>query len=255
MVQAKSGTGKTVAFACALLDSVLLTNDVGSKKAKTKKQEEGVEAESPWNRNKEAISTSSSMSKSEKDSGYSFVRALCVAPTREIALQTADVLRTLALACAQCSKGRYRTEMVVCFFGGVPVADDGRAMKKKPVCVVGTPGRLKQLVEMEVLRVDKVETMVLDEADQLLTKSGLVEDVLFLIHSSKCGDAGNPAQRRRQIIACSATFSKNAKKRLKSFLTSMENVSLCEETVALRGVKMCYRLIDSDGNMDSKNKY
>ena len=89
------------------------------------------------------------------------------------------VASVAAAACAGSSRGRYKQERLACFFGGLPVADDGRAMKRRPACVVGTPGRMKQLVEMDILRTDQVRTVVLDEADQLLTKSGFCEDVLF----------------------------------------------------------------------------
>ena len=220
LVQAKSGTGKTVAFACRLLDSVLLTK--GEEVA-----EENV-----------------------MDERNSSVKAMCVVPTREIAIQMADVLRTLATACAGSSRGRYKQERLACFFGGLPVADDGRAMKRRPACVVGTPGRMKQLVEMDILRTDQVRTVVLDEADQLLTKSGFCEDVLFLIHAA--------SHKQRQLIACSATFSKNARKRIESLTTrdgmpsAIEKVSLCEETVALRAVKMCYRLLNRDTEQNEK---
>ena len=218
LVQAKSGTGKTVAFACRLLDSVLLT-----------KVEADVDTFAIDERGGKRVDVSSS------------VKAMCIAPTREIALQTADVLRTLAMACAGSSKGRFKQERLACFLGGLPVADDGRAMKRRPACVVGTPGRMKQLVEMDILRTDQIRTVVLDEADQLLTKTGFCQDVLFLIHAA--------SHKQRQLIACSATFSKNARKRMESLTTrdgkpsAIEKVSLCEETVALRGVKMCYRFI------------
>jgi len=100
------------------------------------------------------------------------------------------------------------------------------------------------------LRTDQVRTVVLDEADQLLTKSGFCEDVLFLIHAA--------SHKQRQLIACSATFSKNARKRIESLTTrdgmpsAIEKVSLCEETVALRAVKMCYRLLNRDTEQNEK---
>ena len=230
LVQAKSGTGKTVAFACRLLDSVLLTK---------------IEAEAPEEKREGEENDNDNFAIDERRRGRldasSSVKAMCIAPTREIALQTADVLRTLATACAGSAKGLYKQERLACFFGGLPVADDGRVMKRRPACVVGTPGRMKQLVEMDILRTDQIRTVVLDEADQLLTQVGFCQDVLFLIHAA--------SHRQRQLIACSATFSKTARKRMESLTTrdgkpsAIEKVSLCEETVALKGVKMCYRLL------------
>jgi ATP-dependent RNA helicase DDX20 len=230
MVQAKSGTGKTVAFACKLLDTCLL-----SREEKQTMIDDDADAAI------KTTTTTTTTTTHSSSSSQSSVKAMCIAPTREIALQTADVLRTLAIACANSSRGKYRQERLACFFGGLPVADDGRAMKKRPACVVGTPGRLKQLVEMDILRTDQIRTVVLDEADQLLTKSGFCGDVLFLIHAAN--------HKKRQLIACSATFSKNARKRIESLTTkdgkasAIEKVNLCEETVALQGVKMCYRLL------------
>ena len=175
-MQAKSGTGKTVAFACRLLDSVLLTKVEAAR-------EGGGGAKGGDGGNIDTFAIDERGGKRVDVS--SSVKAMCIAPTREIALQTADVLRTLATACAGSSKGRFKQERLACFLGGLPVADDGRAMKRRPACVVGTPGRIKQLVEMDILRTDQIRTVVLDEADQLLTKTGFCQDVFF----DTCGES------------------------------------------------------------------
>ena len=97
MVQAKSGTGKTVAFACKLLDTCLL-----SREEKQTMIDDDADAAI------KTTTTTTTTTTHSSSSSQSSVKAMCIAPTREIALQTADVLRTLAIACANSSRGKYR---------------------------------------------------------------------------------------------------------------------------------------------------
>jgi superfamily II DNA/RNA helicase len=61
------------------------------------------------------------------------------------------------------------------FYGGIPMSEDIRSLKeKKPAIVVGTPGRIKQLVKDRYLDVSGIAHFVLDECDKLLEKIGLI---------------------------------------------------------------------------------
>ena len=100
------------------------------------------------------------------------VTGLVLAPTRELAIQIRDELRDL---CA--FKEGVRT---VCLYGGQPIDKQILQLKKAPQIVVATPGRLMDHVKRRTVRLDKVETVVLDEADRMLDM-GFVRD-LSLIH-------------------------------------------------------------------------
>ncbi len=100
------------------------------------------------------------------------VTALVLAPTRELAIQIQDELRDL---CAFKEGVR-----VVCLYGGQPIDKQINQLKKKPQIVVATPGRLMDHVKRRTVRLDKVETIVLDEADRMLDM-GFVRDVTHIL--------------------------------------------------------------------------
>ena len=100
------------------------------------------------------------------------VTALVLAPTRELALQIRDDLRELA--------ARKRGVRVVCLYGGQPIEKQANQLKKRPQIVVATPGRLMDMKKRKALRLDKVETVILDEADRMLDM-GFIEDVTKIL--------------------------------------------------------------------------
>jgi len=112
-------------------------------------------------------------------------RALVLAPTRELALQTYDALS--ALDAVRC----------VAVFGGVDKAQQVRAIKGAQV-VIGTPGRILDLIGDGALALGGVEYLVLDEADRMLDK-GFENDIRRIIGYAKQGAA-------RQTLMC-ASFS------------------------------------------------
>ena len=89
------------------------------------------------------------------------VQAVILAPTRELAMQITAELRDLAA---------FMTSIrIVCLYGGAPIGKQIDALKKKPQIVVATPGRLSDHMKRRTVRLDAVETVVLDEADRIWT--------------------------------------------------------------------------------------
>ncbi len=100
------------------------------------------------------------------------ITGLVLAPTRELAIQIQDELRVL---CAFKEGVR-----VVCLYGGQPIGGQINQLKKKPQIVVATPGRLMDHMKRRTVRLDRVETVVLDEADRMLDM-GFVRDVTHIL--------------------------------------------------------------------------
>ncbi|MDY4953377.1 MAG: DEAD/DEAH box helicase [Candidatus Onthomonas sp.] len=100
------------------------------------------------------------------------VTALILAPTRELAIQIRDDLRELS--------ARKKGIQVVCLYGGQPIDKQINQLKKKPQIVVATPGRLMDHKKRRTLRLDKVETVILDEADRMLDM-GFIDDVTKIL--------------------------------------------------------------------------
>ncbi len=114
-------------------------------------------------------------------------RALVLAPTRELATQIAVEMRLLAA---------HTPLKVITIFGGVPVSRQVNQLHQRPEVVVGCPGRLLDLLQQGELRLDQVETLVIDEADHLFDM-GFLPSIRKII-------AALPA--RRQNLLFSATM-------------------------------------------------
>ncbi len=114
-------------------------------------------------------------------------RALVVAPTRELALQIQAEFQALA---------RFTNVRVVTVFGGVGQGPQATALRKRPEVVVACPGRLLDLLQQGLVRLDAVEVLVLDEADHMFDM-GFLPDIRRILSAL-------PA--RRQNLLFSATM-------------------------------------------------
>ena len=113
--------------------------------------------------------------------------ALILAPTRELALQIETELRKYAPPAL--------TSLSV--YGGTPIGRHYRALQRPPLVVVGTPGRLLDLMNTRHLRLDEVQYLVLDEADHMLDR-GFLRDIQKIIDT---------LPKNRQTLLFSATFA------------------------------------------------
>ena len=118
------------------------------------------------------------------------VQGLILAPTRELAIQIRDELRDL---CA--FREGVRT---VCLYGGQPIDKQITQLKAKPQIVVATPGRLMDHMKRRTVKLDKVQTVVLDEADRMLDM-GFIQDVTRIL---------DKMPHRRNLGLFSATISR-----------------------------------------------
>ncbi|KAE9050445.1 hypothetical protein PR003_g2568 [Phytophthora rubi] len=115
--------------------------------------------------------------------------ALILAPTREIAVQIETVLRQLA---------QFRPEIVIrTCIGGLPVAQDQRHLAAGCHIVVGTPGRVKALIDQCSLPCSAIRLLVLDEVDKLMARD-FESDIQCI---------ADALPERRQTLAFSATFT------------------------------------------------
>lgn len=131
------------------------------------------------------------LSKSPRN-GARHIRALILTPTRELALQ---------IESSFINYGRYLPMRVATVIGGVPFGGQIKALKKTPDILVATPGRLLDLIKQGHAIIDRVETLVLDEADRMLDM-GFINDVRQIISklpskrqtlffsATLCGDIG-----------------------------------------------------------------
>ncbi|MDD6160476.1 MAG: DEAD/DEAH box helicase [Oscillospiraceae bacterium] len=124
------------------------------------------------------------------DPALDTVQALILAPTRELAIQIRDELRDL---CAFREGVR-----VVCLYGGQPIDKQITQLKAHPQIVVATPGRLMDHMKRRTVKLDSVQTVVLDEADRMLDM-GFIQDVTRIL---------DRMPHRRNLGLFSATISR-----------------------------------------------
>ena len=117
------------------------------------------------------------------------VQGLILAPTRELAIQIGDELRGLLTF--------YNGIRVAVLYGGAGIGGQIKQLEKKPQIVVATPGRLMDHYNRKTVRLDKVQTVVLDEADRMLDM-GFFKDVTRIIDKVK---------NRKNLGLFSATIS------------------------------------------------
>ncbi|KYG91311.1 DEAD/DEAH box helicase [Metasolibacillus sp. FSL H7-0170] len=115
-------------------------------------------------------------------------QALIVAPSQELAMQIVNVIR-------EWTEGSEIT--VQQLIGGANAARQIEKLKKKPTIVVGTPGRLNELARSGKLKLKEIETVVLDECDQLLSREYRVVVKSFI----------DGAAYGRQVVVVSATIT------------------------------------------------
>ena len=117
------------------------------------------------------------------------VQGLILAPTRELAIQIGDELRSLLTY--------FNGIRVAVLYGGAGIGGQIKQLEKKPQIVVATPGRLMDHYNRKTIRLDKIQTVVLDEADRMLDM-GFFKDVTRIIEKVK---------NRKNLGLFSATIS------------------------------------------------
>jgi ATP-dependent RNA helicase DeaD len=135
-------------------------------------------------------------------------QAIVLAPTRELAIQVTAEMKNLG----QNIKGLKVLEI----YGGASIVDQMRALKSGAHIVVGTPGRVQDLINRDRLHLDEVHAFVLDEADEMLNM-GFVDDVTWIMEQ-----APDTAQR----VLFSATMPPMLKNIVERFLRNPEHIDV-----------------------------
>ncbi len=125
-------------------------------------------------------------------------QVMIMAPTRELALQVAGEIKRV---------GAHMGLMIDAVFGGVPIKEHITAAQWATI-LVGTPGRVRDLLERGHLRLETVKTMVLDEADEMLDM-GFKKDLEFILDA---------ARNRQQTLLFSATFPREIIRIAKTYM-------------------------------------
>ncbi|HEY1407003.1 MAG TPA: DEAD/DEAH box helicase, partial [Spirochaetota bacterium] len=146
------------------------------------------------------------------------VQALIITPTRELALQITQVAKMLATV----SGAR-----ILAAYGGQDVELQKRKLKGSIHIVIGTPGRLVDHLTRKSINLTQIDTLVLDEADQMLDM-GFLRDVEKIIHHTA---------RHRQTLLCSATMPGGIAALADKHMTSPVRIHAAGKSVTLEKVR------------------
>ena len=142
------------------------------------------------------------------DTSRNLVQALVIAPTRELAVQGQEELFRF---------GREKGVKVRSVYGGSSIEKQIKALRSGAHIVVGTPGRLLDLIKRKALKLENVETLILDEADEMLNM-GFIDDLEFIIKAT-------PTETR-QTLLFSATMPDAIKKIGVKFMKDPQHVKI-----------------------------
>jgi len=151
-------------------------------------------------------------------------QALVLAPTRELALQVAD---------SMIEYGKHLKVRVLAVYGGQPYGPQIGSLKRGVDVVVGTPGRLNDLLERKVLDLSGIKTVVLDEADEMLNM-GFMEDVEKILGMT-------PAERQTALF--SATLPPRIRALANRFMRDPQPVTIKRATLTVSAIEQRYYLV------------
>lgn len=135
-------------------------------------------------------------------------QVLILVPTRELAMQIAQEAEKL---------GKHLSKIkTVCIYGGVPYPPQKRALSKPYDILIATPGRLMDHMERGLIRLDKIKTLILDEADRMLDM-GFLEAVDYI--AEKC-------PKQKQTLLFSATIDKKILKISQKLQNNPEQIAI-----------------------------
>jgi ATP-dependent RNA helicase DeaD len=157
--------------------------------------------------------------------GTKEVQGLVLVPTRELAVQVAEHIHRL---------GKYAGVRVLPVYGGEPIERQIHALRGGVQIIVGTPGRVIDLLERRILNLGFVDVLVLDEADRMLDM-GFIEDIEYIL--SKV-----PSDRQTSLF--SATIDQQVMKICNRYMKNPEKILVSKDEIALTQMNQYYMVVN-----------
>lgn len=151
------------------------------------------------------------------DTTKTAVQALIIAPTRELAIQSSEELHKI---------GYDKRARILSIYGGQDISRQIRALKNKPQIIVGTPGRILDHIKRHTLKLENVETLVLDEADEMLNM-GFIDDINAILEN---------VPSERQTLLFSATMPAPIRKIAETFMKDPEIVKIKSKEMTVENI-------------------
>lgn len=154
-------------------------------------------------------------------------QALIISPTRELALQIGNDIERYSKYLPNINS--------VTVYGGANIQEQIKKLRKQPKIIIGTPGRINDLIKRGELQLSQIKWLVLDEADEMLSM-GFKEELESIL-------AETPANRRTLLF--SATMSKPVEQIAKKYLKKTEKISIGVVNAAKKNITHHYVMVKS----------
>lgn len=167
------------------------------------------------------------LQKTQRRAAHNQVRALVLTPTRELAAQVAENVM------------KYGKELSLNYnvvFGGVKINPQMMKLRKGTDVLIATPGRLLDLYQQNAVKFDRLETLVLDEADRMLDM-GFIHDIKKILAL---------LPKKRQNLLFSATFSNDIRALAKQFINDPIEVSVASPNTTVDRIDQCIHPVDKN---------
>jgi ATP-dependent RNA helicase DeaD len=155
------------------------------------------------------------------------IQALVIAPTRELSVQVAKTVNEF---------GKYLNVRVLAVYGGQPYSPQINRLRQGVDIVAGTPGRLKDLINKKVLDLSYVKSIVLDEADEMLSM-GFIEDIEEILSAI-------PSEHHTALF--SATISPRISGIAKKYMNSPQSISIKSEHLIVDTIEHRYYVVNRE---------
>jgi translation initiation factor 4A len=159
------------------------------------------------------------------------IQCLVLSPTRELAQQTAIVYQFLG----ECLKVK-----VTLLIGGTKLGADLEKLREGPQVLVGSPGRVLDLIRRKQITLSDIKTFILDEADEMLSKGFIdnIKEIISLIPTTS------------NILLFSATMPKEIIEITKKFMKDPAKILVKNEELTLEGIKQYYVYLKKEDKLD-----
>jgi ATP-dependent RNA helicase DeaD len=160
------------------------------------------------------------------------IQGLVLEPTRELAEQVAEHIRRF---------GKYAGFKVLPVYGGEPIRKQTFALERGVQIVVGTPGRVIDLLERRTLNLSHVRIFVLDEADRMLDM-GFIEDIEYIL---------SRVPTNRQTSLFSATIDQTVMNVCHRYMKNPEKILVSKDEIALTQIHQYYTVVNPHSKFES----
>ncbi len=166
------------------------------------------------------------------DTNHDWIQGIVIAPTRELAIQVSEELYKI---------GTSKRVRILPIYGGQDINRQIRSLKKHPHLIVGTPGRILDHINRKTIRLQSVETVVLDEADEMLNM-GFIEDIESIL---------TDVPKEHQTLLFSATMPEPIRRIAERFMQEPKHIKVKAKEVTMPNIQQFYIEVQEKKKFDT----